>query len=175
MRPTYTVNSGGQGLHVQRSGGVGLKNVHGVGKKQVAKEVGRLPRQLRRHVVDGAHQHPRPLETVTKIYIPPIKREKISPLRFLISVRVVEAEGGVDGGALVHELNGAARVGGNVADGQHAVRQGGRPHRNGQPGRVRRTQQVLGVRNRQQLRTADGPVDSVHNHRRVRRDLRIFF
>ena len=43
-------------------------------------------------------------------------------LLVLVPVRVVEAEGLVDGGALVHELDGAARVGRNVADGQQPVR-----------------------------------------------------
>lgn len=33
-----------------------------------------------------------------------------SPLGILVPISIIEAEGGVDGGALVHELDGAARV-----------------------------------------------------------------
>ena len=40
----------------------------------------------------------------------------------LIPVGVVEAEGLVDGRALVHELDGAPGIGRNVANGQKSVR-----------------------------------------------------
>ena len=41
----------------------------------------------------------------------------------LVLVGVVEAEGRVDGGALVHHLQRAPRVGADVADRDHTVRQ----------------------------------------------------
>ena len=46
-------------------------------------------------------------------------------LLVLVPVGVVEAEGLVDGRALVHELDRAAGVGRDVADGQQPVRQRG--------------------------------------------------
>ena len=46
-------------------------------------------------------------------------------LLVLVPVGVVEAEGLVDGGALVHELDRATGVGRDVADGQQPMREGG--------------------------------------------------
>ena len=46
-------------------------------------------------------------------------------LLVLVPVGVVEAEGLVDGGALVHELDRAAGVGRDVADGQQPMGEGG--------------------------------------------------
>ena len=43
-------------------------------------------------------------------------------LLVLVPLRIVEAEWLIDGGALVHELNGAAGVGRDVTDGQQTVR-----------------------------------------------------
>ena len=42
-------------------------------------------------------------------------------LLVLVPVGVVQAERLVDGGTLVHELDGAAGVGGDVADGKESV------------------------------------------------------
>ena len=58
------------------------------------------PGQLGGHVVDGADENAVPLESDL----------------VLVLVGVVQAEGLVDRGALVHELNGTAWVRGDVAD-----------------------------------------------------------
>ena len=78
-----------------------------VRQEQVAEKVGGFGWQLSRHVVDGADQDAGPLER----------------LLVLVAVGVVEAEGLVDGGALVHELNRASWIGADVANADQAVRQ----------------------------------------------------
>jgi hypothetical protein len=55
---------------------------------------------------------------ILSCYDPYLKR-----LLVLVPVGVVEAEGLVDGRALVHELDGAAGISRNVANGQKSVRQ----------------------------------------------------
>ena len=64
------------------------------------------PGQLCWHIVDGAYEDSVPLE-----------RHLV-----LVLVGVVETEGLVDRGALVHELNGTARVRRNVTNGQQTMR-----------------------------------------------------
>ncbi len=44
------------------------------------------------------------------------------PFCVLVLFGVIKAERRVDGGALVHELDGATWVGADVTDGKHAVR-----------------------------------------------------
>ena len=44
------------------------------------------------------------------------------PFRVFVLFGVVETKRGVDRGAFVHKLNGTARIGADVADGQQAVR-----------------------------------------------------
>ena len=58
----------------------------------------------------------------------------------------LQAERFVDGRALVHELDGAAGVGGNVAEGHEPAGEGGGARGGGDPGRVGRRDQGLGVR-----------------------------
>jgi len=79
----------------------------------------------------------------------------------------------IDGGTLLHELDGAAGVGRDVADGEQAVRQLRTADDVGQPRRVLWSKKGLGVRDRDQPWSADRPVDAVHDHRRVRRYLRM--
>jgi len=85
---------------------------------------------------------------------------------------VIKLEWMVDGRTLFHELDRAARVGRDVADGEQAVRKLGTTDDVCQPRRVFWPKQALSVRNRDQPRSADRPVDPVHYHRRVRRYLR---
>ena len=66
------------------------------------------PGQLCGHVVNGADEDAVPLE-----------RHLV-----LVLVGVVQAERLVDRGALVHELDGAAGVGGDVADGEQPMGEG---------------------------------------------------
>ena len=84
---------------------------------------------------------------------------------------VVQFERMVDGRTFLHELYRAARVGRDVADGQQAMRKLRTPDAVRQPRRVFRPKQGLGVRDCDQPRGIGIPVDTVHNHRRVRRDL----
>ena len=59
----------GESVLVERLGRVRLEHVVDVRQQQIAKEIGRLARQLRRHVVDRTHQHARPFETVCRLPI----------------------------------------------------------------------------------------------------------
>ena len=93
------------------------------------------------------------------------------PVVLDVLLGVVELERVVDGRALLHELDGAAGVGRDVADGQQAVRQLRAADDVRQPRRVMRSQQSLGVGDRDEARRAGRPVDSVHDHRSVRRYL----
>lgn len=90
-------------------------------QEEIAEEVGSFPRQLRRHVVDRADEYPWALQG------PNVKGTKLrilyhlsypESLLVLVSVCIVEAEGLVDGRALIHELDGATGVGRDVAYGQ---------------------------------------------------------
>ena len=62
---TYALVDGVEWLLLERSVSVRLEDVVDVGEEQVAEEVGGLPRQLGRHVVDAAHQHAGAAETAT--------------------------------------------------------------------------------------------------------------
>ena len=88
---------------------VRLEDVVDVWIQQVAEKVSGFEGQLRGHVVDRADEDSGPFE---RLFV-------------LVAVGVIEAEGLVDGRALVHELDRAPGVGGVVADGQQPVRQGG--------------------------------------------------
>ena len=62
---------------------------------------------------------------VAKSFIPDEHSGPPEALLVLVPVGVVQTEGLVNGGALVHELDGAAGVGGDVADGEQPMREGG--------------------------------------------------
>ena len=64
-RYTDVLVDGVEGLLLEGPVGVRLQDVVHVWEEQVAEEVGRLARQLGRHVVDAAHQHSRTAETET--------------------------------------------------------------------------------------------------------------
>lgn len=102
----------------QRLLGITLDYVMDMGRQQFAKQIRRLPGQLRGHVVYRTHQHSGSLEA----------------LGILIPIRIVQTEGSVYRGALIHELNGATRVGGYIANGQHPMRQSGTSLAGRQPG-----------------------------------------
>ena len=104
------------------------------------------PGQLCGHVVDGADEDAVPLE-----------RHLV-----LVLVGVVQAERLVDRGALVHELDGTAWIGRDVADGNET---GGkvRASRRGLDPRDRGgTQKLLCIWDAQQARGLRRPVDPVH-------------
>ena len=109
------------------------------------------PGQLCGHVVDGADEDAVPLE-----------RHLV-----LVLVGVVQAEWLVNRGALVHELDGAARIGRDVADGNktggevRAARRGLDPRDRGW------AQKLLCVWDAQQPWGLRRPVDPVHYDRTV--------
>ena len=61
---------------------------------------------------------------VAKSFIPDEHSGPPEALLVLVPVGVVQTEGLVNGGALVHELDGAAGVGGDVADGEQPMGEG---------------------------------------------------
>ena len=77
---------------------------------------------------------------------------------------IVEFERVADRRALFHELDGAAGVGRDVADGEQAVRQLRTSDDVCQPRCVVWSKKRLGVGDRDQTRSADRPVDAVHYH-----------
>ena len=83
----------------------------------------------------------------------------------------LQAEGLVDGGALVHELDGAAGIRGYVADGDEPAGQVGRAGRGGDPRRFRGQNQRLGVRDGDKARRLRRPVDAVDDNTGVGRVL----
>ena len=101
--------------------------------------------------------------------------ERSRPVVVDVLFSVVELERLIDGRALLHELDGAARVGRDVADGQEPMRQLRTADDVRQPRRVLGSKQRLGVGNRDESRRARSPVDAVHNHRRVGRYLRTIY
>ena len=106
------------------------------------------PGQLCWHIVDGADEDSVPLE-----------RHLV-----LVLVGIVQTEWLVNGGALVHEFNGAAWICRDVTDGDKAggkmwAARGGLDPRDGGG-----AEQLLGVGDAQQARSLRRPVDPVHNH-----------
>ena len=106
------------------------------------------PGQLCGHVVDGADEDSVPLE-----------RHLV-----LVLVGIVETEWLVNGGALVHEFNGAAWICRDVTDGNEPGgkmwgARGGLDPRDGGG-----AEKLLGVGDAQQARSLRRPVDPVHNH-----------
>ena len=109
------------------------------------------PGQLCGHVVDGADEDAVPLE-----------RHLV-----LVLVGIVQAEWFVDRGALVHELDGTAWIGRDVADGNKT---GGevRASRRGLDPRDRgRAEKLLCIRDAEQTWGLRRPVDPVHYDRTV--------
>ena len=70
----------------------------------------------------------------------------------------------VDARALAHELDGAALIGRDVAQSEHAVRQVGAARRARQPRHWLGMQQRLGVGNRKEAWRARSPVDAVDEY-----------
>ena len=106
------------------------------------------PGQLCWHIVDGADEDSVPLE-----------RHLV-----LVLVGIVETEWLVNGGALVHEFNGAAWICRDVTDGDKpggkmGAARGGLDPRDGGG-----AEKLLGVGDAQQARSLRRPVDPVHNH-----------
>ena len=106
------------------------------------------PGQLCWHIVDGADEDSVPLE-----------RHLV-----LVLVGIVQTEWLVNGGALVHEFNGAAWICRDVTDGNEPGgkmwgARGGLDPRDGGG-----AEQLLGVGDAQQARSLRRPVDPVHNH-----------
>ena len=106
------------------------------------------PGQLCWHIVDGADEDSVPLE-----------RHLV-----LVLVGIVQTEWLVNGGALVHEFNGAAWICRDVTDGNEPGgkmwgARGGLDPRNGGG-----AEKLLGVGDAQQARSLRRPVDPVHNH-----------
>ncbi len=83
----------------------------------------------------------------------------------------LQAEGLIDGRALVHELNWTAGIRRNVANGDKPTRQVGRPGRGRDPGRLRRQNQRLRVRDGDEPRRLRRPVDTVDDDAGVGRVL----
>ena len=109
------------------------------------------PGQLCGHVVDGADEDAVPLE-----------RHLV-----LVLVGVVQAERLVDRGALVHELDGTARIGRDVADGNKTGGEVRAARRGLDPGDRGGAEKLLGVGDAQQAWGLRGPVDPVHDDRTV--------
>ena len=106
------------------------------------------PGQLCWHIVDGADEDSVPLE-----------RHLV-----LVLVGIVQTEWLVNGGALVHEFNGAAWICRDVTDGNEPGgkmwgARGGLDPRDGGG-----AEKLLGVGDAQQARSLRRPVDPVHNH-----------
>ena len=106
------------------------------------------PGQLCWHIVDGADEDSVPLE-----------RHLV-----LVLVGIVQTEWLVNGGALVHEFNGAAWICRDVTDGNEPggkmwAARGGLDPRDGGG-----AEKLLGVGDAQQARSLRRPVDPVHNH-----------
>ncbi len=90
----------------------------------------------------------------------PLEAVKVSGMQS----RVVNAKRVVDGRAVGHELDRAPRVGGDVADGDEAVGQDGRPRRGLEPRGQHGLAELLGVGDGEQARGVWRPVDAVDEH-----------
>ena len=111
------------------------------------KEISGFPRELSRHVVNGAHQ-----DTI------PGEPERLEVLMAMVGV--VEAERGLNGGAVCDELDGATGVGCDVWYGQEAVGEGGAA-RLVWGGQVDGSQEGLGVHVGQESGVTHIPEDAV--------------
>ena len=69
-----------------------------------------------------------------------------------MQIGVVEIEGFIDGGAFVAELDRSARIGGDVADADHPMRQMRAAGRRRNPRSIVWTDQVLSIGDREQSR-----------------------
>ena len=96
-----------------------------MGQQKLPEEISCLPGQLGGHVVDGTDEHAWPLEgllvlvVINSLYLIVIYIFAYN----LVVLCIVETEGLINAGALVHELNGAPRVSGDVRDGNQSTGQ----------------------------------------------------
>ena len=106
------------------------------------------PGQLCWHIVDGADEDSVPLE-----------RHLV-----LVLVGIVQTEWLINGGALVHEFNGAAWICRDVTDGNEPGGKMGGARGGLDPRDGGGAEKLLGVGDAQQARSLRRPVDPVHNH-----------